>query len=80
MGLSSQTVSLFFIYIQDHPVTVKIGVIQGLLKNAYAAASQGGQREVLMGDFKVLRANRKLSMMWADRFKRTGSDIYFVKM
>jgi hypothetical protein len=24
-----------------------------------------------MGDFKALRASRKLSLMWADRFKRT---------
>jgi len=31
----------------------------------------GGWREGLMGDFKALWASRKLSLMWADRFKRT---------
>jgi hypothetical protein len=39
----------------------------------------GDWREGLMGDFRALRASRKLSLMRADRSKRTSPDIGFVK-
>jgi len=38
----------------------------------------GGWREGIMGDFMALRASRKLSLMRADRFKRTRPDIGFI--
>ncbi|PWD98902.1 hypothetical protein DDZ16_12950 [Marinilabilia rubra] len=37
----------------------------------------GGWREGLVGDFKALRASRKLSLMRADRFKRTRLFVSF---